>query len=265
MSRFLLSCLLLLSAVPTYGSIVVGTKLSLVIDVSGSINSTDYSLMMTGYKNAFLDSTVQTNIMSQTGGIAVNVVQFGQTAASQGPTWHHLNSLASINAFANYIGGLARDNSVGTWTNIAKGMEISRGILADQTQFSSNRLVMDVSGDGQQNRTLNGSSGLSGVAADNLVKYQRDQAFGQGIKVNGLAITTDVANLDAYYTNNVKTNGAPLDGFVLKANTFAAFEAAVRQKIVFETQNAVPEPGSLTVFAMLLLGGAATSRLRRRR
>lgn len=257
----LLAATAFLQSAPTEAGVVVGTKLSLVVDVSGSISPSEYSLMMNGYKNAFLNGTVQSNILSQTNGIAVNVVQFGQTAASNSPQWYHLDSVAAINAFANALGTMARNAAVGTWTNIAKGMEVSTSILASNSLFESSRLVMDVSGDGRQNRNLQGNLSANELDASTLalVTTQRNAAAAAGIKVNGLAITTDVANLDAYYTSYVKTT----DGFVVKANNFQAFENAVLMKIEAETRpQEVPEPGSMVVFASLA-AVAGFSRLRR--
>ena len=59
----------------------VELELSLVVDVSGSISTTEYNLQMDGYANAFRDPTVISGILSYANGIAVNMVQFASNAA----------------------------------------------------------------------------------------------------------------------------------------------------------------------------------------
>lgn len=239
----------MLAVAPAQGSIIVGTKLSLVIDVSGSVDTSEYNLMMDGYRDAFLDSQVQTNILSQANGIAVNVVFFS-TNPTTSNAWVHLNSVASINAFANYLDTVARPTlgDVGNLTGIARGMNQGIADLLNTTAYSSSRLVMDVSGDGIEN--------VDGTPA---VIAARNAAAANGIRVNGLTIDGNVGGLLAFYNNNVRT----ADGFVLNADSFSDFRDAVRQKIFFETQ-AVPEPGSALVWLVgVSLLGAHSIRRRR--
>lgn len=215
------------------GSINVGTKLSLVIDISGSIDTSEYNLMMDGYAEAFNNAAVRGNILSQTNGIAVNIVFFSSEAVSNG--WFHLDSNAAIDTFRDYLAGLARPDSgvVGTQTDIAAGMVLGLSALAD-IEFLSNRLIMDVSGDGEQNQ-----------GSHDLVNAQRDLAAIAGINVNGLAIGGP--SLLAYYDARVKTSG----GFAIQANNFALFKAAVLRKIRRETQEPLPEPTTIMIWGGL--------------
>lgn len=223
---------------------IVGLKLSLVIDISGSIDTNEYNLQMDGYKAAFLNATVQNNILSHANGIAVNVIFFASSAGGPLQAFTHLNSVASITNFANTLGSLARPGGLGSSTGIGNGMQLSLNTLQDNSAFVANRRIMDVSIDGQNNT----GGGPQPV---------RNAAAADAITVNGLAIQQ--SSLQTYLQNNVVTN----DGNVYFATSFNTFEQAVIAKIQAETSRDVPEPGSMAIFAsMAVVGGI--SRLRRR-
>ena len=52
-------------------AIPVALELALLVDTSGSVTAAEYALQRDGYMNAFLNATVQANIATLTGGIAV--------------------------------------------------------------------------------------------------------------------------------------------------------------------------------------------------
>ena len=55
----------------------VGLELMLLVDVSGSVNATEYNLQKQGYVDAFNNATVQNAITnSQGGGIAVTYIEW---------------------------------------------------------------------------------------------------------------------------------------------------------------------------------------------
>ena len=95
-------------------AIPVALELALLVDVSGSVDAAQYVLQRDGYKNAFLDATVQANIATLTGGIAVMYMEWsaaGQQSVQQ--NWFHITDAASATAFANIIGGLNRAFKIG--------------------------------------------------------------------------------------------------------------------------------------------------------
>jgi hypothetical protein len=53
-----------LLVVPTSNAVLIDSKLALVIDVSGSVDVTDYALQINRYAAAFNNATVKTNINS---------------------------------------------------------------------------------------------------------------------------------------------------------------------------------------------------------
>ena len=89
---------------------IAGTELSLLIDVSGSVNLSEFNLQMDGYGSAFRNAANQNPIING-GGIAVDYVFFSSTA-SAGNNWTLLRDVASINAFALTLETVARPNSL---------------------------------------------------------------------------------------------------------------------------------------------------------
>jgi hypothetical protein len=104
-----------------------------------------------------------------------------------------------------------------TSTSIVTAIEDGIGLL-QRNAFDGQRLVIDVSGDGEDN------SGLSLAQA-------RIEAKEAGVVVNGLAIEADEGGLASYYRDNV-ISGA--DAFVIKANDFDDFARAIKEKLVRE-------------------------------
>ena len=214
----------------------VALELSLVMDVSGSIDSTEYNQQRLGYAAAFNNAGVQAAISSFSGGIAVNVVQF-DTIPRTSSTWYHLQNATDAANFASVLTTLARLGSGSTC--ISCGMAGSIATFANNG-YEGARLVMDVSGDG-----------IESITSDAAVRAQRDAAAALGIVVNGLAIEGDfgATGVTDYYAANVTTAG----GFLVTATSFTDFERAAISKIGREVTN-VPEPGTLALVGLAIAG-----------
>jgi hypothetical protein len=247
-------------------AVPVDAEIMLAIDVSNSVSAADFTLQRDGWAAAFQDSQVQTAIASG-GGVAVSLLYFGTTAdgANYGKQidWTLLQNATDANSFASAIGALtgpdANDGSGLGLTNIASGIELGRTEILGANGYEGTRLVIDVSGDGQQNVLLDGTDG---TAADELADLMAEVSASEsaGITINGLSIGD--AGLLNYYTDNVITS----DGFAIDTGFTSDFANAARRKIFAEVTgtdpNDLPEPGALAVFGF---GLAALGYLHRRR
>lgn len=195
-----------ITTIPT----LVDLELSLVVDVSGSVSGTSYTLQMEGYASAFESTALQSAISSTTNGIAVNLIQFS-SSAQESIAWTFLNDASSANAFATEVRNAVRLFSGGT--NIDSGINTAVTSMANNN-FNGTRSVIDVSGDGQG--TANGTS--------------RDNALASGVNtINGIVIGADPnGSLRQFYENNVAGGQG---SFVAVAPSFQDFQPEVLRKI----------------------------------
>ena len=231
--------------------IPVNTELSLLIDVSGSVNRSEYALQIGGYRNAFLKLAPEFE-SGKFGSVAVNLIQWsGETQQQQSISWTLLKDQASVTQFAAAIGGVVRASS----GNTAPGSAIQFATpLFRSNNYDGQRWVIDVSGDGVQN------SGFSTIMA-------RNNALAAGVStINGLPIVTSAdPTLETWYKNNIQGG---VNSFVIPANGFDDFDRAIEQKLRLELTlpptipTPVPVPGSLLAIA---LAGGGLSYLKRRR
>ena len=219
---------------------IVDVELQLLIDISGSVNSSEYQLQMNGYKAAFESSNVQNAIINGTNGkIAVQLIMWsGSSQQEVMIDWTLVDSPTASNAFASSIDMLARPFSGMT----AIGSAINYGYTHfENNGFQGLAQVMDVSGDGTNN------SGMSPEDA-------RDNAIAAGVdKINGIVITSNQNVIDEYENKVVAGNNA----FLLAPATFDDFQSAIEVKIASEIEGvapagnvivSIPEPSSIILF-----------------
>ncbi|WP_094585694.1 DUF1194 domain-containing protein [Synechococcus sp. BO 8801] len=260
---------------PAHAVTNVFQELFLSLDVSGSINSSEFALYKGGYVSAFQDAAVQAKIAETfafgRGGLAIAVGQWSEVAA---PTlaidWKHITDLTtdginggtSLNSFITALQGMGRQGGIGSSTCIDCGMLAAITAIntnAFETTRASGR-VIDISTDGVGNVDACGP----GVNEAQCAQTRRAQAVASGIIINGLGVGNTASG---FLTANVATpaNGDTKAGFVETANDFDTFETAITNKLIREVgpgpEDSVPGP-------LPVLGAAAafgfSRKLRRR-
>lgn len=232
---------------------LVDLELSLLVDVSGSVDNNEFILQRNGYVDAFSNPDIFNNFISQgsIGQIAVNLVYWsGANQQQESVGWTLIDSVTASQDFANAIALAARPFSGLT----AIGDAINFAVPGFSTNdFDGQRWVIDISGDGRTN------SGANTAAA-------RDAALVAGVDaINGIVIGNEFG-LPAFYADNVigGINATGVPAFLRTANTFEEFGAVVQEKITSEIlPTAVPEPASLIGLLGLGVFGV-TSQMKRK-
>lgn len=221
---WLAATLVCLSA-PAAAQTVVDLQLVLAVDTSGSVSNERFLLQQRGYSAAFRNPRLLEAIRSGTARrIAVTMTQW--TGADQQMVvvpWRAIGDEASMLEFADAIDDVPRQ-LFGGGTSISGAIDHAVRLFP-KSGFVSERRVIDVSGDGANNRGR--------PAAD-----ARDDAVRAGIGINGLPILTLEPNLDQYYWDHVI--GGP-GAFVIVAENYEAFAEAVLKKLVIEISAAQGE------------------------
>jgi uncharacterized protein DUF1194 len=196
----------------------VAVKIVLAVDASGSVDRTRFELQREGYAEAFRSPAVLQAIRSTaSGSIAVAMLQWtGPTQHVTAVDWTMIDDDASAERFADAIARAPRA-LFGGGTSISGAIDFALTMLA-RSPFQASRQVIDVSGDGANNR---------GRPAE----YARDDAVAAGVTVNGLPILTIEPDLDVYYRQNVI--GGP-GAFVIAASSYQEFAQAIRKKLILE-------------------------------
>ncbi|WP_207462438.1 DUF1194 domain-containing protein [Azospirillum sp. SYSU D00513] len=232
-ARTLLGGVLAVSApLPASAEIPVDLELVLAVDISGSVDPEEARLQREGYVGALLDAKVIGAIGSgPLGRIAATYVEWaGDHYQRSVVGWTLLEDADSVRAFASAIAESPIDTA--QWTSISAAIDYSAGLFAGNG-YEGTRRVIDVSGDGENNR-------------GRPVEMARDAAVAEGITINGLPILNDrpnpwgglpPVNLDRYYEERVI--GGP-GAFIVPATGFDAFAEAILSKLLLEIAGAAP-------------------------
>ena len=204
----------------------VDPALVLAVDASGSVDQVRFELQKQGYVAAFRHPRVIGAITSgPTQSVAVIMMQWtGPALQVVTVPWTKVSDVASANAFADKIAAAPRA-LFGGGTSISGAIDASMGLLFDNP-YRATRRVIDVSGDGANNR------GRPAAQA-------RDEAVRAGVGINGLPILAIEPDLDRYYEQNVI--GGP-GSFMVAAKDFETFGEAILKKLIAEIADGLPEP-----------------------
>ena len=203
---------------PAFAQTAVDLQLVMAVDASGSVDQRRFELQKQGYVAAFRDPRVLHAIQSgATQAIAVTMVQWtGPALQIQVLPWTLVNDATAAQAFAAAIMATPRRLFSGG-TSISGVIDYAVPLFLE-SQFQGTRRVIDISGDGSNNR------GRSAASA-------RDDAVRTGIVINGLPILALEPGLDRYFSSNVI--GGP-GAFVIAAESYETFAEAILKKLIRE-------------------------------
>ena len=228
-------------------AVPVDLELSLLVDVSGSVDDAEFALQRDAYVNAFNNPVIISAIQSGAiGSIAVNYIYWsGAAQQDEAVGWTQISDAATGTAFAADITAAPRPfanfTAPGSALNFAAPLFGGNG-------FEGTREVIDVSGDGSENDGADTSDA-------------RDAALAGGIDaINGIVIGGSASVL-AFYVANIQGG---VGSFTLTAATFPEFADALDQKLIREiVGDAVPEPLTASL-GLIALGALAAATNRRR-
>ena len=189
--------------------------LVLAVDVSGSVDETEFGIQMQGLAEALRDGIVIDALIEQQA--FVTLVQWtGSSRQRQTIPW---TAIASAEDVARLAGAIAADRRV--WRNystaVGEALEVAHELLAQAAHCR--RKVIDVSGDGQSNE---------GISPRDIHPALR----AAGVTVNALVIETDEKDLTGWFFENVISGEG---AFVITANGFDDYPAQIRRKLQRET------------------------------
>ena len=206
----------------------VDLELVLAVDVSGSIDAEEARQQREGYVAAIADPAVVDAIRANFHRrIAVTYLEWASGDYQQVVLeWTLIEDAAGAAAFAARLAASPRRTA--RWTSISAAIDAAVPLF-DGNGYAGERLVIDVSGDGPNNR-------------GRPVAEARDDAVARGIVINGLPILNDrpqpfalptplAMALDLYYAEQVI--GGP-GSFVLPAQDFTDFRTAILNKLIRE-------------------------------
>ena len=196
----------------------VDLQLVLAVDASGSVDQVRFELQKRGYVDAFRHARVLQAIRSgPSRAIAVTMVQWtGPMLQVQVVGWTLIGDEETAAAFSDAIERAPRQ-LFGGGTSISGAIDYAATLFA-QSSFRANRRVIDVSGDGSNNR-------------GRPVTLARDEAVAADIGINGLPILALEPDLDRYYYDSVI--GGP-GAFAIAAKNYETFADAILKKLIIE-------------------------------
>jgi len=208
----------------TQTPITVDLQLVLAVDTSGSVNEKRFELQKRGYAAAFRNPRVLDAIRSgSTQSISVTMTQWtGPAMQIQVIPWTLLKDAKSVEALASAIDATPRQLFSGG-TSISGAIDHAM-LLMPSSPHKGLRRVIDVSGDGSNNRGRN-------------VVEARDEAVRAGVVINRVPIVSLEPGLDQYYYDRVI--GGP-GSFVIAAASYETFADAVLRKLILEIAALTP-------------------------
>ena len=194
----------------------------MALDVSGSVDATEYRLQLDGLAEALTDPAVVQALLAVPGApVAIHVFEWSASGYQRTvQDWTVLETRAGIEAVAAQLRAWERGPSpqaTGLGAAMGKGAErLAAGPQCDQ-------VTLDVSGDGENNdwptpEALRDSGAIAGVRINALVVADDDEA---------------AASLSAYFRARVIQGP---DAFIEVARGFSDYSRAMQRKLLREVQ-----------------------------
>ncbi|MGK7654613.1 DUF1194 domain-containing protein [Roseovarius sp. B08] len=188
--------------------------LVLAVDVSGSVDESEYRIQMQGLADGLRDGAVSEALV--VGEAAVLVLQWTGTSRQRVVVpWQRLNDFDAVEALASRIETTPR-----VWRNfstaIGEALEVGAAQFAEVPDCE--RRVIDVSGDGSSNEGPE-------------PRDMHDLLTEQGIVVNALVIEGAEPRMTEYFWENVIHGPG---AFVITANDYDEYPARMRRKLLRE-------------------------------
>ena len=201
-----------------FAQTAVDLQLVLAVDASRSVDQQRFELQQQGYIAAFRDPRVLQAIQSGAmQAVAVTMVQWtGPELQIQVLPWTLINDASTAYAFAAAIASTPRQ-LFGGGTSISGIIDYAVPLILE-SPFKGTRRVIDISGDGSNNR-------------GRLAESARNDAVRAGIIINGLPILALEPGLDRYYSDHVI--GGP-GAFAIVAESYETFADAILKKLIRE-------------------------------
>jgi hypothetical protein len=210
----------------------VDLELVLAVDISGSVDEVEAQLQREGYIAALRHPHVIEAIQSgPLGRIAVTYVEWaGDYFQRTMLDWTVIEDPASAAGFAD---ALAETPLITAhWTSLSGAIDYAAPLF-EGNGFNGVRRVIDISGDGYNNR-------------GRPVELARDEAVAAGITINGLPIVNDRPNpwggnppLDLEHYFEERVIGGP-GAFIVVAKDYTAFASAIFSKLLLEVAGKQP-------------------------
>ena len=204
----------------------VDLELVLAVDISGSVDGAEARLQREGYIAALRHPRVIEAIKDgMLGRVALTYIEWaGDDYQRTVLDWALVEDATGAFALADALAEAPLISA--QWTSLSGALDYARPRF-DGNGFKGMRRVIDISGDGYNNR-------------GRPVERARDQAVAAGITINGLPIVNDRPNpwgslppkdLDHYFEDRVI--GGP-GAFIVVAKDYTAFASAILSKLLLE-------------------------------
>lgn len=220
--RSALAALLLLAGAPGPAA-ACELALLLAVDVSGSVDRSEYATQMRGIAEGLRDPVVAEALVR--GQAVIALMQWTGTSRQDLTIgWRRVAAPDDLEALATTVETAPR-----IWTEFstAIGEALGFALRIFDDAPACKRRVIDISGDGRSNEGAEPAE-------------MRPELDAYAITVNALVIRGDDEGLPEYFAENVMTGG---NAFVVTAESYDEYPERMRRKLRRETERQISMPG----------------------